>query len=73
VLDDFRRLELYRAGKRTIVKQRQDKGHRAEIEAFVRAASGLEEPPSPDSYVSSTRATLALADSLRRGLPVALS
>jgi predicted dehydrogenase/threonine dehydrogenase-like Zn-dependent dehydrogenase len=73
VLDDFRRLELYCAGKRTIVKQRQDKGHRAEIEAFVRAASGLEEPPSPESYVASTRATLALADSLRRGLPVALS
>jgi predicted dehydrogenase/threonine dehydrogenase-like Zn-dependent dehydrogenase len=73
VLDDFRRLELYRAGKRTVLKQRQDKGHRREIAAFVRAASGLDEPPMPQSYLASTRATLAVVDSLRSGLPVTLS
>ena len=73
VLDDFRRLELHRGGSRTVVKQRQDKGHRAEIEAFLRAAGGRDEPPAPESYLTSTRATLALVDSLRRGLPVNLS
>ena len=72
VLDDFRRLELYRHGKRTIVKSRQDKGHRAEVAHFVAALAGRTEPPAADSYLASTRATLALAESLRRGAPVDL-
>jgi predicted dehydrogenase len=72
VLDDFRRFELYRDGRRTVVKERQDKGHRAEIEAFVRAVAGEIEPPPAASYLASTRATLALADSLRSGFPLGL-
>jgi predicted dehydrogenase/threonine dehydrogenase-like Zn-dependent dehydrogenase len=70
VLDDFRRLELYRNGKREVIKQAQDKGHRAEIARFVAAAAGREEPPPVSSYLATTRATLALAESLRTGLPV---
>jgi predicted dehydrogenase/threonine dehydrogenase-like Zn-dependent dehydrogenase len=73
VLDDFRRLELYRGGKRRLVKSRQDKGHRREIEHFVRALAGEVEPPPVESYIASTRATLALVDSLRSGQPVELS
>jgi predicted dehydrogenase/threonine dehydrogenase-like Zn-dependent dehydrogenase len=72
VLDDFRRLELFRGGKRTLVKSRQDKGHRAEIAAFVAAVRGSAEAPAPEGYLTSTRATLALAESLRTGLPVQL-
>jgi polar amino acid transport system substrate-binding protein len=72
VLDDFRRLELYRSGKRRVVKQTQDKGHRAEVERFVAAAAGREEPPPVESYLVSTRATIALAEALRTGLPVEL-
>ena len=72
VIDDFKRLELYRGGRRSVVKQAQDKGHRAEIALFVAAAAGREQPPSPESYLASTRATLALAESLRTGLPVEL-
>jgi predicted dehydrogenase/NADPH:quinone reductase-like Zn-dependent oxidoreductase len=72
VLDDFRRLELYRDGRRTLVKGRQDKGHRREIARFLEAVAGRAEPPSVSSYLESTRATLALAESLRSGLPVEL-
>jgi predicted dehydrogenase len=73
VLDDFRRLELYRGGTRRVVKSRQDKGHRAEVEHFVRAVTGEAEPPSTASYFDSTRATLGLVESLRSGQPVDLT
>jgi predicted dehydrogenase/threonine dehydrogenase-like Zn-dependent dehydrogenase len=72
VLDDFRRLELVRDGKRTLVKSNQDKGHRAEIARFVAAVRGVADAPLADGYLASTRATLALAESLRTGLPVHL-
>lgn len=72
VLDDFRRLEI-RHGKRSVVKSGQDKGHTAEIRRFVAAVSGQEAPPPVEGYLASTRATLALAESLRTGLPVALT
>jgi predicted dehydrogenase/threonine dehydrogenase-like Zn-dependent dehydrogenase len=73
VLDDFRRLELYRAGRREVIKQRQDKGHRAEIAHFVQAVRGKVEAPDVESYLSSTRATLALAESVRTGSAVELA
>jgi predicted dehydrogenase/threonine dehydrogenase-like Zn-dependent dehydrogenase len=67
VIDDFRRLELYRGGRRKVVKRRQDKGHAAEIEHFVRAVRGDADIPAAESYLSSMRATLALVESLRYG------
>ncbi len=66
-IDDFKRLELYRNGRREEVKQKQDKGHRAEIARFLQAVAGTAEAPPLHSYVSSTQATLALASSLRTG------
>jgi predicted dehydrogenase len=72
VLEDFRRLELYRGGRRELVKQRQDKGHRAEIAHFVQVMRGEVDAPGVESYLSSTRATLALAESLRSGNVVEL-
>ena len=72
VLDDFCRLELYRDGHRTTKKSAQDKGHRAEVRAFVETARGTAAPPVPfTDYVMSTWATLAVVESLQRGLPVA--
>jgi predicted dehydrogenase len=41
VLDDFRRLKLYRHGKHTILKRSQDKGHRAQFACSIAAAAGL--------------------------------
>lgn len=67
VLDDFRRFELYRSGKRSVVKATQDKGVRAEVARFLAAVAGREEAPSVESYVASTRATLALVESLQAG------
>ena len=72
VLDDFRRLELFRGGKRTVVKHRPDKGHRSELDHFLAAVRGEASAIPPDSYVASTRATLALAESLKRGEAVTL-
>jgi predicted dehydrogenase len=70
VLDDFRRLELYRRGRKETIKSRQDKGHRLELNAFVDAISGRGELPDVESYLVSSRATLALVESLRSGQPV---
>ena len=70
VLDDFRRLELSRGGKRRVTKQRQDKGHKAELARFLAAVRGETEAPAVSTYLDSTRATLALVDSLRDGSAV---
>lgn len=70
VLDDFRRLELFRGGKRRLHKGRQDKGHTRQAEHFVRAVRGEVEAASAESYFASTRATLAVAESLRTGMSV---
>jgi predicted dehydrogenase len=72
VLDDFRRLELHRGGKRRVTKTRQDKGHNAEVARFVASLRGEAEAPSVETYLDSTRATLALVESLQTGLPVTL-
>ena len=69
VLDDFRTLTVFRGGKRRSWKSSQDKGHRAEIARFVAVAQGEVEPPPAQSYLDSTRLTLALAESLRTGEP----
>jgi predicted dehydrogenase/threonine dehydrogenase-like Zn-dependent dehydrogenase len=72
VIDDFRRLEVFAGGKRTEAKQAQDKGHVRQIERWVAAVSGRARPPASGTYLASTYATLALAESLRTGLPVQL-
>jgi predicted dehydrogenase len=72
VIDDFRRLELYRDGKPRVEKQRQDKGHKAELKEFLAAVAGESPRPSAASYLSSSRATLAIVDAIRSGLPVDL-
>jgi predicted dehydrogenase len=70
VLDDFRRLDVYEDGKKKTVKGRADKGHRAQLDCFLEALRGEAEPPPIHTYLASTRATLALAESLRTGRPI---
>jgi predicted dehydrogenase len=72
VLDDFRKLDLYEGGKKTSIKGDGDKGHRAEVAHFLKALRGEGDMPHSDSYFASTRATLALAEAVRIGRPVAL-
>jgi predicted dehydrogenase/threonine dehydrogenase-like Zn-dependent dehydrogenase len=73
VLEDFRRLELVRNGQKQTLRSRfcQDKGHRAELEAFAVAVLGRGERPIPFyEIVSTTLATLRAVESLSSGLPV---
>jgi predicted dehydrogenase len=70
VLNDFRSLELIRSGKRQVVRSRlrQDKGHRAEWEAFAAAIAAGGPPPIPYEHLFSvTRASFAAVESLRSG------
>lgn len=75
ILDDFRQLTLTRNGKRRRVKRlSQEKGFDREVRAFLAAVKSGGEPPIPlRSLISTTRATFAIEESLRTGLPVAVS
>jgi predicted dehydrogenase/threonine dehydrogenase-like Zn-dependent dehydrogenase len=73
VLDDFRRLELVRRGRKQTFRSRfhQDKGHRAELAAFFSAIRNGEQPPiSFENTVCTTLATLCAAGSRACGRPV---
>jgi len=67
-LDDFRTLEMVHQGKRQMVRSalRQDKGHRAEWEAFSSAIRTSGPPPIPYEHLFGvTEAAFAAVDSLR--------
>ena len=73
ILEDFRRLELVRNGRKQITHARwgQDKGHKAEMQAFVDALRGKMPPPIPfEQVVGSTLATLRLQNSCQTGQPL---
>jgi predicted dehydrogenase len=75
VLEDFRRLELVRGGKKSVFRSflRQDKGHRGEWEAFVAAIrTGAESPIPFGEVMSSMLATFALEESRCLGKSVAV-
>jgi predicted dehydrogenase len=75
VLDDFRALELVSGGRRRVLRRRGrlDKGHAAHWEAFVCAIEAGGAPPIPlPDLLAVTEATLAAAESLRRGAAVEL-
>jgi predicted dehydrogenase/threonine dehydrogenase-like Zn-dependent dehydrogenase len=75
VLDDFRRLETYHAGRRQVRRAwlRQDKGHQAEWEAFVAAIHSGGPPPIPyDQLMAASLTALAAVDALRTRKPVTL-
>jgi len=76
VLDDFRRLELVRHGKKQTFRSwlKQDKGHRAEWQAFADCIrTGQPAPISFDEIFATTLATLRIVDSLRTGQELAVT
>jgi predicted dehydrogenase len=75
VLDDFRRLETYHAGRRRVQRAwlRQDKGHQAEWEAFAASIRAGGPPPIPyDQLMAASLTALAAVDALRTRKPVTL-
>ena len=75
ILEDFRRIELVRQGRKQVARSRasQDKGHKAEMQAFVEAALGKTPPPIPiEQIIGSTLATLRLQNSCQTGEPLAV-
>ena len=74
-ITDFRGMTVTAGGKTSRVgrARAQDKGHTAELSAFVRAvADGGPAPADEAELVESSLATLAVLDSLQRGGPVDL-
>jgi predicted dehydrogenase/threonine dehydrogenase-like Zn-dependent dehydrogenase len=76
MLEDFRRIELVRNGRKQISRARleQDKGHKAEMRAFVDAVQGKIPPSiSFEQIVASTLATLRLQNACQTGQPLAIN
>ena len=75
VLDDFRSLELVYQGKRQTIRSRmrQDKGHRAEWDAFSSAITSGGPAPIPyEHLLGVTEASFATMDALRSGQSVSI-
>ncbi len=70
ILDDFSRLTTYSKGKCSVIKARQDKGHAAEVAAFLEACAMRRESPIPWCELRAVTLTSLLAvQSLREGMP----
>jgi predicted dehydrogenase len=75
VLEDFRRLELLRHGRKQVIRSRwrQDKGHRGEWQEFVRSIRGQGTAAIPFvELVCSTLATLRVQESVATGKRLAV-
>jgi polar amino acid transport system substrate-binding protein len=71
VIDDFRSAMLVRNGGKKWLKSKQDKGHRAELEAFVQAVKSGDEMPIPfQEIVMTTLTTFKIIESIQKGTPV---
>lgn len=70
-LDNFRSVAVWSGRGRNVTKSRgQDKGQRPEMEAFVEAVrSGAPMPISVGSLLATTRATIAVSESMSSGRP----
>lgn len=64
VIDDFRRLELHRGGRVEHEESRRDKGHTAELAAFVAGCRTGTSAQDPGEALAVSRTTLALRDAL---------
>ncbi len=75
VLDDFRLLEVWREGKRTVTKRlTQDKGFDQSLHSFLQAVKhGGAMPISYRSLALTTLTTLGIEKALRTGKPIAVS
>jgi predicted dehydrogenase len=75
VLEDFRRLELLRNGRKQVLQSRwrQDKGHRGEWAAFTKSVRQQGPPAIPvDELICTTLATLRIQESMATGKRLAV-
>ncbi|CAN5428859.1 bi-domain-containing oxidoreductase [soil metagenome] len=74
-MDNFRETTVFRSAKETQFRTlSQDKGHRAEIAAFLSAARNGSAPPVPfDELVEVTLATFAAVEAVATGAPQLMS
>lgn len=73
VIENFRAASFTCKGKRQSIRSRfgVDRGHRSTLETFLASArSGGAAPVAFEDYVSTTAATFAAEESLKRGAPV---
>lgn len=73
ILDDFRKLEIYDAGKHRVIRSRfkQDKGHRAEWQVFINAIRNGEPAPIPyPELFAVSRASFASVTALKNKQPI---
>jgi predicted dehydrogenase len=75
VIDDYRQIELCRAGSRRRRRSwlEQDKGHAAEIAAFIRAVRDGRPEVNPNEYFQTTLCTLLAVESMNSGQPRTVS
>jgi predicted dehydrogenase/threonine dehydrogenase-like Zn-dependent dehydrogenase len=76
ILEDFRRLELVRGGRKIVTRSRwsQDKGHKTEMQAFVNALQGKTPPPiSMEQIIATTLTTLRLQNACQTGQSLAVN
>jgi predicted dehydrogenase/threonine dehydrogenase-like Zn-dependent dehydrogenase len=74
VMDDYRTLDLYDGA--TVEQERagtQDKGHYAEVAAFVEGVRSGHAPVALAEVANVSLATLAIVESMRTGVPVRLT
>jgi len=68
VIDDFRRLELIKDGKRKLYNSVQDKGHMRQLALWIESIKDGKTIPVPfNESVASTMATFAIHESLNKG------
>jgi hypothetical protein len=74
VLDDFKRLEIYKGGKRIRENQlNQDKGQKAEVAAFLNAIREGSAPPiGLDALFSTSLVTFKTLESIATGKAIRL-
>jgi predicted dehydrogenase/threonine dehydrogenase-like Zn-dependent dehydrogenase len=64
VLDDFRSLRIHRGGRTEEADGKQDKGHAAELAAFVEACRSGRQPWPVEDMMGVMRATFAIRDAV---------
>ena len=73
VMNNFQDVVLWRSGKRKRITYGGDKGHAEEVKHFIAVTTGTQQPVlSVQSILETSSATLAIGESLLRGMPIDL-